>query len=202
MRCVGHYASLTFLAFGQVEINCDLGVDFNRVSIQEIRPVAPLLYCFDCGLRQQRQPALHSNISDGAVLADHGHPHYGSFNPSPARLWWILWRNVVDQIRLGQTRGNTHSLWCRGGGWREDGGSSTAMQQVAEHSTGNSADYSARNTSNYPARRLRCRRRCFLRRMHSNWNPDIRRRDLGNGRGCWKAPDIGSCGRGWYIQLR
>ena len=102
---------LTFLASGQGEINRDLRVDFNWFSIQKIRTVAPLLYCFDCGLREHRQTAFDANILDGAILADHGQQHYLPFNPRLAGLRRILRRNVVDQVGFGYPSGDTRSLW-------------------------------------------------------------------------------------------
>src|SRR5215469_13272722 len=108
-------ASLISLTSGKCEINCDVGVDFNWLSIQQVRLVAPLLHRIDGGLRQQWQSALDSHIAHGAIPGDHSHQHYGSFNPFPASFRWILWRNVVDEIRLGYLGRDTNSLW-RGGG--------------------------------------------------------------------------------------
>ena len=108
-EAVCYCALLTFLAFRKGEINCDLGVDFYRFSIQEIRPVAPLLYCFDRGLREHWQAAFDSNIPYGAILGDNGQQHYLPFNPGPPSLGRICRRNIVDQIRLGYPGGDTIS---------------------------------------------------------------------------------------------
>src|SRR5215469_329638 len=103
-------ASLISLTSGKCEINCDVGVDFNWLSIQQVRLVAPLLHRIDGGLRQQRQSALDSHIAHTAILADYGQQHYGSFNPFPASLRRVLWRYVVDEVRLGYLSGDTNSL--------------------------------------------------------------------------------------------
>src|ERR1700735_1218626 len=65
-------ASSTVLASGQSEVNCDLGVDFNRFSVQEVRLVAPLLHCIDSGLRQHWHAAFDSNILHASILGDDG----------------------------------------------------------------------------------------------------------------------------------
>src|SRR5215469_4813642 len=113
-RDVYSCVSLTFLASRQVEVNCDLRVDFDRLSIQEIWPVTPLLYRFDCGLCEYPQTALDANILHGAIFADHCRQHYRPFNPGAASFRRILRRNVVDQVGFHHRAGNPDSLW-RGG---------------------------------------------------------------------------------------
>src|SRR5258708_27293986 len=59
-------ASPRSLAPGEGEVYLYLRVDFNRLSVQEIRPVLPLLHGFDCRRSQHRMPAYQLQILDGA----------------------------------------------------------------------------------------------------------------------------------------
>src|SRR5208337_1841154 len=144
------------------------GVHFNGFTVYHIWLVTPLPHSIDSGLREYWQTALDSHILHATILADHGHQHYRPFNPRPASLRRILRRNVVDQVRLGYSGGDTDSLNRRRlGRFRNDGHASRAAQHFAKHSTGNSADHSARDSPDDSARCVDRRWWRFLR--HTSW---------------------------------
>src|SRR5580704_10880061 len=52
------------------EVDVDLRNHFHRLVVQQRRLVAPLLYRFECGGRQQRVSAHHLQVPDRAVAPD------------------------------------------------------------------------------------------------------------------------------------
>ena len=58
------------LAPGEREVHLHLRLNLDRLSVQQIRLVLPLLHGFDRGRRQHRMPADQLKVFDRAFFAD------------------------------------------------------------------------------------------------------------------------------------
>src|SRR3954447_21913647 len=74
---------------GQSEIDVDLGDDFDGVAVEQRGLIDPRLHGIDGRRDEQRMPADHFEVDDGAVFADDGLQVDYAGNARMLGEWWI-----------------------------------------------------------------------------------------------------------------
>src|SRR6516225_6978053 len=60
------------LSSTQREVHVDLRIDFDRLVVQQVRTILPLLYSLNGGRRQHRMSPDYVQVVHGAIFADDG----------------------------------------------------------------------------------------------------------------------------------
>src|SRR5215467_3690521 len=183
------------LTSSQREVHLHLRLNFDRLAVQQIRFVFPLLHSFDRGRSQHRVPADQLQVFDVPCLADLRLQNHCALNTRLTRQRRVCRRNLADQKTRGYTSRHAHTLRC--GNFRNSDRGRT--QNASDHSAHRSTRDTARNAANYTSRSHDRRWRLFfLNHLYFLWN-------LG-GRAQLTIDDIGlndfhdlhrCCGRWW-----
>src|SRR5438552_7334794 len=86
--------------FWKLEVHGDLGLNLNRVTVQVVGLVFPLLHRINSGLRNDRFTADGLYRSDAAALANRSQQLYGALYVNPQRRRWIDRRYVLHHQSL------------------------------------------------------------------------------------------------------
>src|SRR5581483_715827 len=121
------------------EVHRYLGVNLNRFSVQNVRPIAPLLYGIKRRLGQQRVTAEDVQILNGAVFSNHGSQYNATLNPGRAGEWRILGLHTMQNHSLRHALRNAHPL-------------NRNLGNRHRSAADNSADYAACGTPRYATR--------------------------------------------------
>src|SRR5215469_3758160 len=90
----------------QVEVHADLGFRVDRLPIQVVRFVAPLLDGVQSRLHQQRVALYRLHAPHAAILADDSFDHHRPVNARFPSLQGVLRRDLVDEEALSDARRN------------------------------------------------------------------------------------------------
>ena len=88
----------------QRKIHRDLRIDLNRIAIQNVRPISPLLHCIDSGGNQHRMTAQHAQIFNRAFFADYSRKRNRALNARLSRQGRIFWLHAVNQQAIHHDR--------------------------------------------------------------------------------------------------
>src|SRR5216684_6637735 len=154
---------LSGLASGQGEVHHYFRIHFDRLAIQQIWLVSPLLHRIDGGWSQHGMPAHQGQTLDDTILADLCVQHHRSLNARLARQRRIDRFHVFHLQTIGDARRNPNTLWRRDFGHRYRRGTDNA----ADHTAHLAARNAAGNAADDAARR-HCWRRSFLFLNHLN----------------------------------
>src|SRR5438094_9925995 len=102
----------------QHEINVDLRDHFNWVTIQQRRPVEPLLDGLLRGGYQQRVAVNECDAADMAVLRNDDVEAHNTLDTGLPGEGWIDGINLAEQVRLLDGRSDADALNATRRGWR------------------------------------------------------------------------------------
>src|SRR5438105_2405891 len=77
------------LSAAQVEIDSDRGLYFNRLSVQNVGPVLPLLHRIERRLHQHGMAAHHPQVFDVPTFTDNGVENHRALNARGFGQRWI-----------------------------------------------------------------------------------------------------------------
>src|SRR5208283_3556797 len=93
----GRHPTARVPALRKVERKVDLGADLDRLSVEQRRPIDPLLDCFPGRRYQKRMTRYNLDIPDMSVRSDDaGEPH-NALNPHLVDQGRIGWLDPLDQ---------------------------------------------------------------------------------------------------------
>src|SRR2546423_11909797 len=119
------------LAPGEGKVNLHLRIDFDRLSVQQVGLVLPLLHGLDRGRCQHRMPADQLQVLNGAILADLRLQNYHALNTGLACQRRIYRGHFPNQ----KTRRNA--------GGNADARRSRHFRRCHRRAAQNAADYAA-----------------------------------------------------------
>src|SRR5436309_10247326 len=137
------------LASSQGEVHLHLCLNFDRLSIEEVRFVLPLFHGLNRSRCQHRMPTDQLKVFDTSFLADRSLQDHRALNTSLASQRRITRRYLADQHTGTHTRRHPHAL--RSGNFRSHRGrcaqnaSHHAAHRAARHSPGDAAHHSSRS---------------------------------------------------------
>src|SRR4051812_25684248 len=156
------------LAAGKREVHLYGRFDLDRLAVQQVWLVLPLLYSFDRCWSQHRVTADQLQILNVAVLADLRLQHYRTLNARLTSERRIRGLDLADQKPGLHARRYTHTLWS---GDLGQGHVRARAGNAAEHAAHGASRDTARNSAQYACRRHNRRRRLFfLNHLDFLWN--------------------------------
>src|SRR4051812_38008920 len=155
------------LASCEREVHLYLSLNLDRLSVEQVGLVFPLLHSFDRGGSQHRVPADQLQVLDSAFLADRGLQNNRTLDarlPSQGR---ISWRHLADQHAGAHARRHANPL--RGSNLRSD---SRRRIKNASHDSAHGATRDAARNATHHTSRCHGRRRSLVlfNHLYFLWN--------------------------------
>src|SRR6185312_338061 len=151
------------LTAGKREVHRNLSIHFDRLAVQKVGLIAPLLYGINSSRGQHWMPTDDMKVLYSSVFPDNCLENHGSLNASLACQGRISGTNFVNQQTLRHALRDAYAL--RSHSLRYRSGAGGSADNAADHATHGAARYATRNAAHH-AHRARRRRVFFLNHLN------------------------------------